>query len=335
MKNLQFAMFGMVILLAAAASACVLYSCSFAEKIPDEADEIENVLPGSNKEDESGAVEEPPVTEKNPPGKNPPADEEPSPPEKEDDDQSYDPSLPDEENPDGEAEFNLPEEDTPDPHEPSSDGLSVLINELRTEYSGSTSRVEFIELKILSSGNLDGLRVFIAGNTQNPLVYQFLPVEVKKSDYVLLHLRTLEETCVDEYTDNLNESGGTDSSPSARDFWIPGNTELLRKTDAVYIVDKDDIILDAVIFAEDVIPARSIAFFNQAYEFLINNGAWKPVNEDESFADNAVKSSNLGTAMTRSLSRDKTTPDTNTAADWYVTATGGYTPGKKNDPRRF
>jgi len=153
---------------------------------------------------------------------------------------------------------------------------------------------------------------------------------------VVLHIRTLEDNCKNEYGDDLTLSGGKDSSPNARDFWIPGkDDELLRKTDAVYIMDQNDIILDAVIFAEDTIPPNSKTFFAQACEFLFSKGAWKSINGGIPGHDDAVKSSNTGSAMTRSISRDEKAADTNTAADWYVTINGGMTAGKENDPRRF
>jgi hypothetical protein len=203
----------------------------------------------------------------------------------------------------------------------------MKINELRTEYS--KPKAEFIEFKMLTDGNLGALRVFAEGNNKAPQIYEFKPVEVKEGEYVVLHLRTLENLCKDEYGEDLNESGGTDSSATARDLWIAGSTKLLRKTDAVYVLDQDDNVLDSVMIAETPSPSWNKDFFTKAAEFLFSKGAWKsPAGTVCSPAD-AVDSSGIKTAITRSISRDETA-NTHTKAGWYVTKTSGATPGLPN-----
>jgi hypothetical protein len=209
----------------------------------------------------------------------------------------------------------------------------LQINELRTEYV--KPKAEFIEFKMLSGGNLGGLRVFVAGNYTDPLLYEFKPVEVKEGEYVVLHLRTLEESCKDEYGESLNESGGTDSCSTARDFWIPGSHELLHKTDAVYVLDQDDCVLDAVMLAESPALLWGKTYFSEAAKFLFNKGAWKSAAGTVCGPMDAVNSSDIGGAVTRSISRDETAENTPTAADWYVTATSGATPGLPNNPKRL
>ncbi|MDR0876959.1 MAG: hypothetical protein LBN21_02815 [Treponema sp.] len=207
------------------------------------------------------------------------------------------------------------------------------INELRTEYS--KPKAEFIEIKTLSAGNLGGLRLYIAGNVKQPLVYEFAPTEVRTGEYILIHLRTVEEGTVDETGSDLALSGGTDAVAGARDFWVHGTDKLLHKTDAVWFADQDDRIIDAVLLSETADPWWSKDQFIQAAELFCDQGAW--VSSDGKIAGpaDAVRSANIKTAMTRSISRDETVPDTNTASDWYITATSGITPGKPNNPARF
>ena len=213
----------------------------------------------------------------------------------------------------------------------------LQINEMRTEYENSSYRVEFIEFKMRTAGDLGGVRVYIAGNYKNPLVFEFLPVEVEKDEYILLHLRTLEDSCVNEYG-GMDESDGTDSSPTARDFWIPGSEERLRKTDAVYVLDNNGNVLDAVMLAEKT-SAESWPLlsrqdcFTPAAEFLFNNGAWKSANGTIPGPADAVSTSGIGSSKIRSISRDETVEDTDTAADWYITASNGLTPGRENNPQ--
>jgi hypothetical protein len=205
----------------------------------------------------------------------------------------------------------------------------LQINELRTEYS--RPRVEFIEFKMLSEGNLGGLRVFVASNSANPLLYQFKPVEVSAGEYVVLHLRTLDEKLsVSEYGDCLAESGGTDSSPTARDIWIPGSVKLLRKTDAVYVMDQDDNVLDAVMISETPNAAWSRDFLAEAARFLFDKGAWSSPSGEICRPVDAVDTSGIVTAATKSISRDEAAENVGNATNWYVTAGGGVTPGLPN-----
>jgi len=209
----------------------------------------------------------------------------------------------------------------------------LLINELRTEYS--KPKAEFIEFKILEDGNLGALRVFIAGNYKFPLVYEFSPVEVSAGEYVLLHLRTMEETNKNEYGANLNESGGADAVAGVRDIWVSGTVKLLRKTDIVYVLDQDDEVIDAIMMAETADSWWNKDYLAETADFLFKKGAWSSPEGKIASPKDAVNTFNIKTAMTRSVSRDETVPDTNTMADWYITATSGITPGKPNNPARF
>jgi hypothetical protein len=213
---------------------------------------------------------------------------------------------------------------------------AFLINELRTEYSTTktttktTVKVEYIELKMLSGGNMGAVRLFIAGTNKNPLVYEFPPIEIGDGEYVLLHLRTLEEDCRDELGGNLDESGGTDAVAGVRDIWVPGTTEQLRKTEAVYILDQDDAVIDAVMLAEKTTDALwGKDALSEAADFLFRQGAWKSAAGKIGGPADAVDTSGVKTALTRSLSRYEDRPDTNTAADWYL-ASGTYSPGQPN-----
>ncbi|MDR1318481.1 MAG: hypothetical protein LBJ90_02565 [Treponema sp.] len=209
----------------------------------------------------------------------------------------------------------------------------LRINELRTEYS--KPKAEFIEFKTLEEGNLAALRLFIAGNSKNPMVYEFPSLEVAADEYILLHLRSMEETSRDETGDNLDESGGTDAVAGVRDLWRPGTEKVLHKTDVVYLLDQDDKVIDAVALAENSDPQWNKEYLAGAAEFLYSQRAWESEEKELPGPNAAVNTFNIKTAMTRSVSRDETAADSNTLADWYITATGGISPGKPNKPERF
>jgi len=207
----------------------------------------------------------------------------------------------------------------------------LVINEVRTEYS--TPRVEFIEFKTKTAGNLGAMRVFIAGVSHKPSVYEFSPVEVKKGEYVVLHLRSIEEKCRDEYTDNLAESGGTDSSTKARDFWIPGTDKIINKTGFVYLLDQDDRVLDAVMFSEKPDTWWTKEYLAEAAEFLYNKGAWK--SKSGNICGPADAFDNSKSTVTRTMCRDETAENSSTAKDWYITDTSNSTPGEPNSLKRY
>jgi hypothetical protein len=210
---------------------------------------------------------------------------------------------------------------------------AMRINELRTEYS--KPKAEFIEFKVLEKGNPAALRLFLAGNSKAPMVYEFPGMELAAGEYILLHLRSMEETNRDETGDNLDASGGGDAVAGVRDLWRPGTEKVLHKTDVVYLLDQDDKVIDAVILAENSDPSWSKEYLAEAAEFLYTQGAWEAEDGGLSGPAAAVNTFNIKTAMTRSVSRDETAADSNTLADWYITATGGISPGTPNKPERF
>jgi hypothetical protein len=208
----------------------------------------------------------------------------------------------------------------------------LIINELRTEYS--KPKCEFIEFKTLQAGNLGALRLFIAGNYKAPMVYEFPSIEVKSGEYITLHLRTTEDSNRDQLGSNLEESGGVDSSPTARDLWIPGSSKLLHKTNAIYLLDQDDHVVDAIMISETADPWWNKDYLAEAAEFLFDENAWKNASGAICSPADAIRSA--GTTLTRTICRDETvTAKSGTAAEWYITANSSATPGKPNNPKRY
>jgi len=208
----------------------------------------------------------------------------------------------------------------------------IEINELRTEYSSSASRAEYIELKVKSAGNLEGLKLYIMWDAKKPYIFDLPAIDVKQGEYVVIHLRTLESTCVNELGEDLSESTGTDSSPNSRDLWVPGSTKLLHKTDIVYLQDANGRILDAVILNEepDETWKKNQSHFAKIIEDLYNSGAWKSEDGNLPGPLDAVDTSEIKSSATKSISRHEGKENTHTAKDWYITKTSGATPGERN-----
>ncbi|MDR2742168.1 MAG: hypothetical protein LBB98_08475 [Treponema sp.] len=211
-----------------------------------------------------------------------------------------------------------------------------VITEVRTEYS--KPKVEFVELRMLTAGNLGALRMFIAGNGLDTPFFEFPPAAVSTGEYVVVHLRTLDSALVSETGGDLAAIPYTkdnEAQPDARDFWIPESKKhLSKKAGAVFFTDQDDRIIDALIFCESVAgPEWQDEKMAQAAELLGKAGAWTAAEGSVPGPVDAVPSK--GTTATRSICRDETAADRDNAADWYVTATSGATPGKPNNTKRY
>jgi hypothetical protein len=204
-----------------------------------------------------------------------------------------------------------------------------FISEIRTENSNMSTnkpRTEFVELYIQSAGNLGALRLYAAGNNSGKgleaPIFEFPPVMVNAEEYVVIHTRTLpgQDGCRDETGSELGYSGGYEATPG-RDFWIPGSAARLHNTDAIFIVDQDDRIIDGILLCE-----KEEAWKNdivQAAKQLAGQNAW-----DSSEASSAV--STRKTTPARTVNRDTTKPDSNTAADWYIKESSNESPGYPN-----
>jgi len=222
------------------------------------------------------------------------------------------------------------EPEKPEVTEPVTGVPEILINELRTE--NNSNRAEFIEFKVKKAGNLKGITLYITCNAKNTYTFPLPAIEVHEGEYITYHLRTLESDCVDELGNDLSLSGGIDASPTARDLWVPDSKEWLHKTDIVYLQDADGNILDAVIMNETSTTDwdKNKAHFEETAAFLFNKGAWKSTEGELPGYLDAVDTSDIKTAATKSVSRYEGRDDTNTKNDWYVTAASGNTPGMPN-----
>jgi hypothetical protein len=214
------------------------------------------------------------------------------------------------------------------------------INELRTEMS--KPRVEFIELKMLSDGNLAGVQLFAASNGTDAPVYELPAAEVNAGEYVLVHMRTPDYiNGVDELGEDLSLSTADDAKAQAdcprdvRDLWLPGNKEVLRKSDAVYFTDQTGMVIDAVVFcdkAKELEKWGGNPYFMSAMDTLSVSGDWTG-EADGSIADTFDSS---GTTPTNTISRreggngHEGGNDTNAAQDWYKSGSGKASPGKAN-----
>ncbi len=198
----------------------------------------------------------------------------------------------------------------------------IALSEVRTDYS--KPKAEFIELYVTGDGNLGGLCLeFFYGTKKN--TYIFPAVDVHEGEYIVLHLRTLDETAVDEIEDTA-ECSAADSCPEARDFWHPSEVKILGKTGVVLLRERENgPLVDALLFAESGKDSWPGDDMKAAAQLAYIAGKWTGGSEP----GNAVCSDKSTT--TRTLSRqDFSTEGT---GSWIVVATSCATPGTANSSK--
>ncbi|NLM00315.1 MAG: hypothetical protein GX220_02535 [Treponema sp.] len=201
---------------------------------------------------------------------------------------------------------------------------SLLFSEVRTEYS--KGKIEFVEFLVTNSGNLAGIE-FLCANGKNVLEYVFPSCEVNKGEYIVLHCRLLEETCIDEIGEDLNECKATDSCDNARDFWINNQTACIGKTDVILLKErKGGKIVDALLFAEEDKDWKAETMMQEFADLAFAGGVWQGGSE----VTHAFCSKGVTTTRTISRIRFDNVEEANCPENWIVTKTSGATPGNEN-----
>jgi hypothetical protein len=188
-------------------------------------------------------------------------------------------------------------------------------------------------LYCLTSGNLSGLEIYSANDD---FTYEFESINVKSGEYITLHLRTYEETCVNELTEDLTLSSSKLSCPTARDLYV-NSTEAKLGASADVIVLRNtnsDTILDAFIYSSSTYGSSwKKDKLSEWATKAVSAGIWQGTDLPES------SFCNDGVTTTRSISRTNifdiqqqniTGIIENSKEDWIITITSGASPGKEN-----
>lgn len=132
----------------------------------------------------------------------------------------------------------------------------VIMTEIQIKYQKATVkgeviyRGEYVEFLALTDGNLAGLELISAadGNEKN---YEFPPLDVKKGEVFLVHLRAIGEGCVNEDSECLDLATAPHSKDGVRDLWGQENLSHFNDTSDVIMLRNmtDNSIIDAVMYA--------------------------------------------------------------------------------------
>lgn len=132
----------------------------------------------------------------------------------------------------------------------------VIITELQVKYAKGSSkgntiyRGEYVEFLALEDGNLAGLVLESASDGRDKS-YRFPAIEVSKGEVFLVHLRTVDEGCVNEDGDDLSLATAPHSAEGIRDLWSDNTTARLHDTADVIILRDTvhGVVMDAVMYA--------------------------------------------------------------------------------------
>lgn len=205
----------------------------------------------------------------------------------------------------------------------------LRISEVQTGKNGSKTRPhrDFIEFEALEDGNIGGEEVSWT-STVKSASYRFPGAEVRKGDFIVLHLAPegLPEER-DELGSDLSASGGVDATPTGRDLW----------TTAMGLPDASGAIALSIRPAEPPIDGFFYAEEGRAGPLaddrlgslvaaLCDAGAWPRAASGAAWEDGFRWKSSTA----RSICRAAGDPGDAGPAEWYVTAAGSQSPGGAN-----
>ncbi len=212
----------------------------------------------------------------------------------------------------------------------------MIFSEISTEYS--KPRTEFVEFYVLEDGNLAGIILHSASDGVDK-DYTFPSVEVKKGEYIVLHMRTVEEGAVNELEDDITLSTTKQSSQKGRDLWIEGTETRLSKNDVLLLRERvNGSLLDAIAYldgAKDDWPKDALVSYIQE---AADSSLWEG-GKDVANAANIEYITGTRTFCRQNILEIQQSFDlgnrtiTNSKNDWIVVATSNASPGSANSSK--
>ena len=148
----------------------------------------------------------------------------------------------------------------------------LLLSEIRTDMT--KTKVEFVELFALKSGNTGGM-VLECCNGSKKLEYVMPAVDVKAGDYIVVHLRSIEDSCTDEL-ESYDKCKATDCSDTAVDLWVEGNTKQVSKNGCVVLRERTGSApCDIICFLESSKTAWPSDIIEESVKEAFECGLWK------------------------------------------------------------
>jgi hypothetical protein len=213
----------------------------------------------------------------------------------------------------------------------------LLVNEFTTR--GTGSHPDAVELKVTAGGNMGGVVLYegTPGNHDDRLIFPAFKVDA--GEFLIVHFKPegIPEE-IDE-TEAKDLSRGLDASDQAYDFWIPGGAGISGNNGVLSLYDRPGgEILDGVLYSNRTSDSDesyggfgTLDSWERAQE-LVADGGWIIAGEQVRPEDAVSPESSTGTrSICRSAAPVGTASvDTNTASDWHIVPTLGFTFGQEN-----
>lgn len=203
---------------------------------------------------------------------------------------------------------------------------AVRISELQTGKNSSKTNPhrDYIELEVLEDGNVGGAELVWASSVKT-MSYRFPGIEVKRGDYLVLHLAPEGiEAEIDECGADTGLSGGIDATASGRDLWSSAGG-LPDENGAVGLRKRPGgSFVEGCVYADDTKtgPIGNNKLSDLVAE-LASSGAWPIGGAEPTWTDAFA----WHPSSSRSICRCS---DASGKESWYVTASSGQSPGAAN-----
>ena len=202
----------------------------------------------------------------------------------------------------------------------------MRLSEAQTGKNSSKSNPhrDYLEFEALADGNAGGEEVTWT-STVKTSTYRFPGMEVRKGDFIVLHLAPEGIAAErDETGGDLSASGGADSSATGRDLWCT-TAPLPDESGAVSLcIRPGSAPIDGFFYADD---AKSGALADDRLGAMLAElsaaGVWPLAGAKAAWEDGFRWNSSPARSLCRS-------GEGQGQAAWYVSATGGQSPGAPN-----
>lgn len=212
----------------------------------------------------------------------------------------------------------------------------IVINEFTSK--GSASHPDAAELFVKRGGDMAGVTLY--GGTKSSFADKFIfpRLKVSEGDYIILHFKPEGKEEEKNETEAKNSSGGKDASDTAWDLWIEGGKGLSGNNGTISLYDNPyGNMIDAVIYTDrasggDAIAERPYRGFPSSKVMLqadeiAASGNWLTADR-EIKPEECVTSSH--SSATRSICRNSTSEDTDSASDWHTVPVSKFSFGRAN-----
>jgi hypothetical protein len=209
---------------------------------------------------------------------------------------------------------------------------TLCINEFITQ--GSKNHPDMVELYLLSDGNMAGITIFEGTQEDWDHMFVFPGMEVHEGDYILVHFKPegIEEEKNEVSRKDI--SGGKDASDSAYDLWIEGGSGLSGNNGVITVYNSPKgALLDGVLYSNRTSESdENYRGFGTKKvmlraDYLAETEGWH-VEGEQIAPEDAINPED--STSTRSMCRDSSSTDTDSAEDWHIVPTSTSTFGLEN-----